>query len=429
MPIDPSIALQFQGTKLIDPMTMYNSVQEQRFNALRGQALQQDMARNALAMQYTQEDRARAEEARRQAAAQAAQDKLVWETSLKFGDRAKQKSYLEGLGRYDMAGRVNAYEEGSAKASSALSDADKKKIEVVDTQLKQFNAGLERAASIPEVHALIDGSADAIRATGKTPEMSKQSFNDLVAKVGFQQAVMQVSQGVMATQKHVNDILTAQKPELKQDAQGNWVAINPYTGEAVPAATAQGEPVAGASTETQIKQQAKETGKQAVDVSLDRLSEEYAALDKMGAAPSEKKSWFENAYAKLITSSLGKFANIEPKAQTRIQNITGLRRDLVQMIKMSTGMSAQEMNSNVELQGLLDAATDPNQNIESVVQRLADISVRYGSGKLKTDKAAVAQPAKTAPSTTNSKGWTLHTDANGNRAYVSPDGKQFEEVK
>ena len=30
---------------------------------------------------------------------------------------------------------------------------------------------------------------------------------------------------------------------------------------------------------------------------------------------------------------------------------------------------------------------------------------------------------------TNSKGWTLHTDAKGNQAYVSPDGKQFEEAK
>lgn len=30
---------------------------------------------------------------------------------------------------------------------------------------------------------------------------------------------------------------------------------------------------------------------------------------------------------------------------------------------------------------------------------------------------------------TNKKGWTLHTDAQGNQAYVSPDGKQFEEAK
>lgn len=31
--------------------------------------------------------------------------------------------------------------------------------------------------------------------------------------------------------------------------------------------------------------------------------------------------------------------------------------------------------------------------------------------------------------TKNAKGWALHTDKNGNMAYVSPDGKSFEEVK
>ena len=30
---------------------------------------------------------------------------------------------------------------------------------------------------------------------------------------------------------------------------------------------------------------------------------------------------------------------------------------------------------------------------------------------------------------TNSQGWVLHVDAKGNKAYVSPDGKQFQEVK
>lgn len=34
-----------------------------------------------------------------------------------------------------------------------------------------------------------------------------------------------------------------------------------------------------------------------------------------------------------------------------------------------------------------------------------------------------------APANTNAKGWTLHADKNGNKAYVSPDGKQYEEVK
>lgn len=42
-------------------------------------------------------------------------------------------------------------------------------------------------------------------------------------------------------------------------------------------------------------------------------------------------------------------------------------------------------------------------------------------------------PSAPAPSNsgslTNAQGWTLHTDAQGNKAYVSPDGTQFEEAK
>lgn len=41
-----------------------------------------------------------------------------------------------------------------------------------------------------------------------------------------------------------------------------------------------------------------------------------------------------------------------------------------------------------------------------------------------------SKPAETQPTPQrNTKGWQLHTDANGNRAYVSPDGTKFEEVK
>lgn len=35
----------------------------------------------------------------------------------------------------------------------------------------------------------------------------------------------------------------------------------------------------------------------------------------------------------------------------------------------------------------------------------------------------------TSPPMANNKGWALHTDKNGNQAYVSPDGKSYEEVK
>lgn len=37
-------------------------------------------------------------------------------------------------------------------------------------------------------------------------------------------------------------------------------------------------------------------------------------------------------------------------------------------------------------------------------------------------------PPSTAPTSGGPPGWTLHTDANGNKAWVSPDKKQFKEV-
>jgi hypothetical protein len=53
---------------------------------------------------------------------------------------------------------------------------------------------------------------------------------------------------------------------------------------------------------------------------------------------------------------------------------------------------------------------------------------RYLSDNAK-NTAKGGKGAGAAPPLTNSKGWTLHRDAKGNMAYVSPDGKQFEEVK
>jgi hypothetical protein len=67
-----------------------------------------------------------------------------------------------------------------------------------------------------------------------------------------------------------------------------------------------------------------------------------------------------------------------------------------------------------------------------VKDRYTGLAKRYG-----LDPAEVLSnpttPSGTAAGqsvpTTNAQGWTLHVDAQGNQAYVSPDGKQFQEVR
>lgn len=63
-------------------------------------------------------------------------------------------------------------------------------------------------------------------------------------------------------------------------------------------------------------------------------------------------------------------------------------------------------------------------------EKLTPGAKKLFSGRIKNESPAAAAPsASAAPALTNSKGWTLHTDAKGNKAYVSPDGKSFDEVK
>lgn len=42
---------------------------------------------------------------------------------------------------------------------------------------------------------------------------------------------------------------------------------------------------------------------------------------------------------------------------------------------------------------------------------------------------SASSSARSGKPSVNARGWSLHTDANGNQAYVSPDGSQFEEVR
>jgi hypothetical protein len=67
-----------------------------------------------------------------------------------------------------------------------------------------------------------------------------------------------------------------------------------------------------------------------------------------------------------------------------------------------------------------------------VKDRYTGLAKRYGldpAEVLSNPTTASGTAAGQAVPTTNSQGWTLHVDAQGNQAYVSPDGKQFQEVQ
>lgn len=96
-----------------------------------------------------------------------------------------------------------------------------------------------------------------------------------------------------------------------------------------------------------------------------------------------------------------------------------------------------------ELSRLMDSAKSPAQ-LKGVIQQYRNLMAAQHDALLQQRRAA-GLPDSTLPNyagaegagrataggvpLVNAKGWTLHTDAKGNRAYVSPDGKQFEALK
>jgi hypothetical protein len=96
---------------------------------------------------------------------------------------------------------------------------------------------------------------------------------------------------------------------------------------------------------------------------------------------------------------------------------------------MSRG-GAATVSDKEHARELLSTAFDQPSYARAVGQLQKEIqAAQRAPGKVREEmKKATSGRHAEAPNA-NAKGWTLHTDASGNKAYVSPDGKQFEEVK
>jgi hypothetical protein len=68
---------------------------------------------------------------------------------------------------------------------------------------------------------------------------------------------------------------------------------------------------------------------------------------------------------------------------------------------------------------------DMDASFKTLEQAVAKLKPAAAAGKTAVTPAATPTPKR--PSNVPAS-WTLNTDKNGNKAYVSPDGKQYKEV-
>ena len=161
------------------------------------------------------------------------------------------------------------------------------------------------------------------------------------------------------------------------------------------------------------EQKTKDTGRKNVSNLVSSLRDYYAELRERGGAVESGggvRGAPENITNYLAGTAIGRpFGRaLGTEAQATRDKIINTRRMLVTQIADAAGLSAQEMNSNVELQGLLDAATDPTQSIEAVEETLNEIERLYGlptaTPKRIPRKSSKAKP-KAKPKAAPSGGW------------------------
>ena len=163
-------------------------------------------------------------------------------------------------------------------------------------------------------------------------------------------------------------------------------------------------------TAAQEKRETAATGKseaksQLTDI-VGSLKKNYETLKEQGGIVSTTESGLGNLSARLSSSGFGQAVGgaVGGKSQEERQKIEQTRPLLLNLIKNATGMSAQQMNSNAEMQLYLNAATNPQLSYEANLEALKNLDKLYGLGDVaKQIDKELKNPAK--PSGPSKSGW------------------------
>jgi len=162
--------------------------------------------------------------------------------------------------------------------------------------------------------------------------------------------------------------------------------------------------VGGKEPGAAIRVNKAEEGKTQLADDLENLRFSFQTLDNLRAIPSTERGALSNVTSGLASTAIGQKTGqfFATQAQVERDVINSARSRLVNSIKNATGMSAQQLNSNVELQTMLKSISDPGQSYQSAIRIIDDIEDAYVKGKGMKKRGApapgpAAGPAQIAP--------------------------------
>jgi len=157
--------------------------------------------------------------------------------------------------------------------------------------------------------------------------------------------------------------------------------------------------VAGKEPTAALRENKQEAGKTLLADEISNLRNSLNVLNRLEAIPSTGRGVMSNLGSSTQASGVGQFLGkvSGTEAQTERDLITSSKLRLVNAIKQATGMSAQQLNSNVELQTMLKSLSDPSQAIETNIRNLDNIETAYVNSAPRTPGAAGAGVDKSNP--------------------------------
>ena len=137
-----------------------------------------------------------------------------------------------------------------------------------------------------------------------------------------------------------------------------------------------------------------EIGKTQLADDLENLRASFETLDRLRAIPSTERGALSNVTSGIASTAIGQRTGqfFATEAQVERDVINSARNRLVNSIKNATGMSAQQLNSNVELQTMLKSISDPGQSYQSALRIIEDIENAYVKGTGMTPKPGAPTP-------------------------------------
>jgi hypothetical protein len=280
-------------------------------------------------------------------------------------------------------------------------------------------AGMTGMARIPEMEAKQAELAENRAFRKEEAEATRQARMDALQLQHEQR--LQMMQDQQASREQMAEAQRQHQAQMAQltasmRPERNVTVMGP-DGSAItmPQSQAQGMQLYNPQAAQQLqKSKTKAEAKEQLSGVVQQLNNSYTALEKGGGITSTGQGTLANIRAAAGSSGIGQAIGgaLGTENQRQRQEIEQTRPLLLNLIKEATGMSAQQMNSNAEMNLYLKAATDPTLSVEANRSALANLDKMFGLGLAQRpeESGATSQRTVTRTGTVNGRKVVQYSD-------------------